>query len=310
MQEGGVDAQEARAVKPPLRSLLFVPGDSERKLEKSLDTSADALIFDLEDAVAPERKSLAREMVAQHLADRKANEGPQLWVRINPVNSESATKELEAVCGQNLTGIVLPKAEGPEDIRIVSSKLDELERGAERPIAILPVVTETARAALTLHRYLDSDLPRLYGMTWGAEDLSADIGATANRDPDGRFAFTYRMVRSQALLAATAVGIEAIDTVYTDFRDIEGLREDSRRSYREGFSGRLAIHPAQVDIINESYSPAEEDIAHAERVVAAFEANSGMGTVGLDGKMLDRPHLLQAQKVLSLASSITQADRK
>jgi len=297
-------------VNPPLRSLLFVPGDSERKLEKSLGTSADALIFDLEDAVAPERKSLAREMVAQHLADRKANEGPQLWVRINPVNSGTALTELEAVCGQNLAGIVLPKAEGPEDIQIISSKLDELERGAEQPIAILPVVTETARAALTLHRYLDTDLPRLYGMTWGAEDLSADIGATTNRDPDGRFAFTYRMVRSQALLAATAVGIEAVDTVYTDFRDIEGLREDSRRSYREGFSGRLAIHPAQVDVINESYSPAAEDIAHAERVVAAFEANSGMGTVGLDGKMLDRPHLLQAQKVLSLASSITQADRK
>ena len=310
MQEGGIDAQEARAVKPPLRSLLFVPGDSERKLEKSLDTSADALIFDLEDAVAPERKSLAREMVAQHLADRKANEGPQLWVRINPVSSGNAGAELEAVLSRNLAGIVLPKAEGPEDIRIISSKLDELERGAEQPIAILPVVTETARAALTLHRYLDTDLPRLYGMTWGAEDLSADIGATTNRDPDGRFAFTYRMVRSQALLAATAVGIEAVDTVYTDFRDIEGLREDSRRSYREGFSGRLAIHPAQVDVINESYSPAAEDIAHAERVVAAFEAKSGMGTVGLDGKMLDRPHLLQAQKVLSLASSITQADRK
>ena len=161
MQQGGTDVPQARTVNPPLRSLLFVPGDSERKLEKSLGTSADALIFDLEDAVAPERKSLAREMVAQHLADRKANEGPQLWVRINPVNSGTALTELEAVCGQNLAGIVLPKAEGPEDIQIISSKLDELERGAEQPIAILPVVTETARAALTLHRYLDTDLPRL-----------------------------------------------------------------------------------------------------------------------------------------------------
>ena len=295
-------------MKAPIRSLLFVPGDSERKLEKSLGTSADALIFDLEDAVAPERKAVARTMLARHLSYRPQDESAELWVRINPVSSGSAVDDLEAVFGQRVTGVVLPKAEGPKDIATISRHLDDLEGGVFHrnvPTAILPVVTETARAALTLHRYLDADLPRLYGMTWGAEDLSTELGATTNRAADGQFDFTYRMVRSQALLAASAIGVEAVDTVYTDFRDLDGLREDSLRSYREGFSGRLAIHPAQVDVINDCYSPGDEDIARAERIVAAFAAEPEAGTIGLDGRMLDRPHLLQAQKVLALRKTLT-----
>jgi citrate lyase subunit beta/citryl-CoA lyase len=209
--------------------------------------------------------------------------------------------DLESLARLGIDGVVLPKAEGPGDVEVVSSRLDQL--GADKAVRILPVVTETARAALTLHQYLEADLPRLYGMTWGAEDLSAELGAAGNRDADGQFSFTYRMVRSQALLAARALGGKAVDTVYTDYRDLEGLRADSTRSFREGFSGRLAIHPSQAAVINACYSPGAEDIEWARRVAAAFEADPQAGTVGLDGRMLDRPHLLQAQRILALAEA-------
>lgn len=286
-------------MKPAPRSWLFVPGDSERKLEKSLVSDADALIFDLEDAVRPERKATAREMVAEHLAARANRAGPQYWVRINPVDSGLAEADLESIVPMAPGGIVLPKASGPSDVARVARRLDAL--GAAATMAILPVVTETARAALTLHRYVEDEPQRLFGMTWGAEDLSAEVGAAGNRDEDGRFSFTYRMVRSHCLLAATALGIAPIDTVYTDFRDLEGLGEDSARSYREGFSGRLAIHPAQVAVINASYTPDEETIAQARRIEAAFLADPEAGAVSLDGRMLDRPHLVQARKILAAA---------
>ena len=203
---------------------------------------------------------------------------------------------------------MLPKAEGPGDVARVNERLDELD--PEQRVEILPIVTETARAVLTLSRYLDSELSRLYGMSWGAEDLSAELGAVSNRDSNGQFSFTYRMARSQALLTARALHAEAVDTVFTDFRDLDGLRVDSLESYREGFSGRLAIHPEQVEIINRCYSPDQEAVDQAERIVNAFESNPDAGTVGLDGRMLDRPHLAQARRVLAMAEVLNQADRR
>jgi citrate lyase subunit beta/citryl-CoA lyase len=285
-------------MKAPIRSFLFVPGDSERKLQKSLESKADALIFDLEDSVLPARKAAARERVAEHLASHQ-NPGPRRWVRVNPVASGLGLEDLERVGQCPIDGIVLPKAEGPQDVAAISNRLDEM--GADQSVLILPVVTETARAALTLHRYLETSLPRLYGMTWGAEDLSAELGAAGNRDSDGQFALTYRMVRSQALLTTRALNGEAVDTVYTDYRDLDGLRADSLRSFHEGFSGRMAIHPNQVAVINQSYSPSEDEVAWAQRVVDAFESDPEAGTIGLDGKMLDRPHLAQAQRTLALS---------
>jgi citrate lyase subunit beta/citryl-CoA lyase len=307
MQARRADVPETRRMSRLFRSFLFVPADSERKLQKSCETKADAVILDLEDAVLPTRKGLARDLAADFLQRERNKETPALWVRINPVSSGEYLADLDAVLPGRPDGIVLPKADGAADVAMVSRYLDR--RDAPHPASdtlLLPLVTETPRAVLTLHRYLDADLPRLFGMTWGAEDLGAELGAAANRDENGEFAFTYRMVRSQMLIAAKACGVEAIDTVYTDYRDLDGLRVASRASYLEGFSGRLAIHPDQVAVINESYSPAPSEIEHAERVVAAFEAEPQAGTVGLDGKMLDRPHLLQARRILALRDEFSR----
>lgn len=292
---------------PPLRSLLFIPGDSDRKLAKADSTGADALILDLEDAVAPENKPRARALVPQFLAARPPGARPsQLWVRINPLDTEFALADLAAVVRAAPDGIMLPKANGPEDVQRLSYYLDALEAQAELPaglIRILPVATETACAPFRLGAYATAHLPRLIGLTWGAEDLAAALGASTNLDASGQWSFTYRMVRAQMLLAAHAAGIQAIDTLHIDFRDDAGLRAASRAARAEGFTGRIAIHPAQVAAINESFAPSAEDIAHAERVVAAFAASPGTGTVGLDGKMLDIPHLKQARQVLAQAEA-------
>jgi citrate lyase subunit beta/citryl-CoA lyase len=288
-------------VRAPVRSLLFVPGDSERKLEKSQSSRADGVVLDLEDSVARARKPLARQMVAQHLKAGKYAPGTSQWVRINPVDTPESLLDLAAVVGGRPTGILLPKAAGPGDVQTVSLYLDALEaREGLEPgsTLILPVVTETAHASLAIGEYRSAHLPRLFGLTWGAEDLSADIGAASNSDADGRLSLTYRMVRSLTLLAAKACRVEAIDTVFPDYRNPEALRASCIASCREGFTGRFAIHPDQVDVINEAFSPSAADIAHAEKIVAAFAAAPDAGTVGLDGKMLDKPHLTQAQKVL------------
>lgn len=289
-------------MRAPLRSLLFVPGDSERKLEKSRATHADALIFDLEDSVSAARKSVARGMVAEALKHGQHVVGTSLWVRINPVSAPEALLDLATIVASHPTGILLPKADGPNDVQRVSLYLDALEAREGLPIGsitILPLVTETARAALSIGDYWSAGLPRLYGLTWGAEDLSANLGAAANSDEDGTMSLTYRMVRSLTLLSAKACGVEAIDTVYPEYRNLEGLRKSCIASRREGFSGRLAIHPDQVDIINDAFSPSAADISYATRVVAAFQAAPDTGAVGLDGKMLDKPHLMQAEKVLA-----------
>lgn len=281
----------------PLRSFLFAPGDSDRKMEKAGDSGADAVILDLEDSVAPSEKTIARQKVAELLggAERRC----QLWVRINPLESGLADQDLAAVLPGRPDGIMLPKAEGPQDVAALSARLDPSD--PDRRIKILPVATETAAAPFHLGDYKNHDIPRLYGLTWGAEDLSTALGASTNRSADGDWAFTYKMVRSLTLMAARAAGVEPVETLYVDFRDTEGLKATSRAARAEGFSGRLAIHPAQVAGINESFMPSTEEIAQAKRVVAAFAASPGAGTVGIDGKMYDIPHLRQAERTLSLA---------
>ena len=288
----------------PLRSFLFIPGDSEKKLGKVDGVAADAFIFDLEDAVAVARKPVAREMVPAFIADRpKARRTSQLWVRVNPLDTPWTLDDLAAIVPAAPDGIMLPKVDGPEDVAKVSHYLDALETasGVERgSIQILPVATETAISAFRLGDYAGAGLERLYGLTWGAEDLSSAIGASGNTDASGGWALTYRMVRSLCLLGAHAAKVEAVDTLFVDYRDNDGLIASSRAARAEGFSGRIAIHPAQVDGINHAFSPSSEEVDFARRVVDLFAANPDSGTLGLDGKMLDIPHLKQAQKTLAI----------
>ena len=285
-----------------LRSLLFIPGDSERKLAKGDASGADALILDLEDAVAAQNKAAARALVAAFLAERPGQQrASQLWVRVNPLDSGLIDDDLAAVIGGAPDGVMLPKCDGPDDVRALSVKLDQF--GAAGTM-ILPVATETALAPFRLGDYAGAGLSRLAGLTWGAEDLSAALGASTNRDERGEWAFTYQLVRSLTLLGAKAAGVAAIDTLYVDFRDDDGLRASSRVSRAEGFTGRLAIHPGQVAAINDSYLPSAAEIDHARRVIEAFAAAPGSGTVGLDGRMLDRPHLKQAEAVLAQAARV------
>lgn len=289
-----------------LRSLLFIPGDSDKKLSKVAGCGADAVILDLEDAVAPANKAAARDRVADFLRsfDRAADGAPELWVRINPLDSGLAESDLAAIVPAAPHGIVQPKPDGPEDVAKVSSLLDhmELAHGLQPgSIGIIPVASETAMAPFRLGDYATAGLTRLCGITWGAEDLSAALGATGNRGPDGEWLFTYRLVRSLTLMAAHAAGVPAIETLHADFKDEAGLLATSRQARAEGFSGRLAIHPAQVGPINEGFTPSDDEVAFARRVVAAFEAEPNAGTVGIDGKMFDIPHLKSARRTLGMA---------
>ena len=291
----------------PLRSLLFIPADSEKKLGKVDGCGADAVILDLEDSVAAANKPLGRALVAAFLKVRPAGDrNPQLWVRINPLDSGLSDDDLAAVVGGAPDGIMLPKANHPDDVRALSDQLDLLESShglAAGSIKIIPVVTETAIAPFHLGAYATANLARLAGLTWGAEDLSAALGASTNLDATGEWAFTYKLVRSLTLMAAHAAGVQAIDTLFVDFRDAAGLLAASRAARGEGFTGRLAIHPAQVAPINEGFMPTAAEIAHARRIVDAFAASPGVGTVGIDGKMIDLPHLKAAEKLLAQARS-------
>jgi citrate lyase subunit beta/citryl-CoA lyase len=290
-----------------LRSLLFIPGDSDKKLAKADGAGADAIILDLEDSVAAAAKPLARERVTAFLAERPpGTRQAELWVRINALDEEAALSDLAATVAASPDGIMLPKADGPGGVQLLSNFLDALEVQAGLPrgrIGILPVATETAAAALQLPAFATARLPRLRGMTWGAEDLSAAIGAATNQDSAGGWAFTYRIARSLTLLAAHAANVQAIETLYVDFRDQAGLRQSCRAARTEGFSGRIAIHPAQIEAINDSFTPSAAEIEYARRVIAAFDAAHGAGVVGLDGKMLDIPHLKQARATLAAACS-------
>ncbi|MET0547272.1 MAG: CoA ester lyase [Caulobacterales bacterium] len=290
-----------------IRSFLFIPADSEKKLGKADGAGADALIFDLEDAVSLQNKPKARELLAAHLAERpRGKRTSQLWVRVNPLDTGLTLEDMKAVIRYAPDGIMLPKCNGPQDVVQASHYLDAFEaQGGVEPgsIKIMPVATETAISPFTLGDYAKANLTRLDALTWGAEDLSSAIGASSNLDETGQWALTYRLVRSLCLLGAHAAGVQAVDTLYVDFKNDAGLRASSRASRAEGFTGRIAIHPAQVAGINDSYMPSSEEIDHAHRVIGAFDANPGAGTVGLDGKMLDIPHLKQAQKVLAQAAA-------
>ncbi|MEN2977765.1 CoA ester lyase (plasmid) [Tistrella bauzanensis] len=290
-----------------LRSWLFVPADSERKLARSDDSAADALILDLEDAVAPGRKAVARDLLRDFLTARpRAGRHRQLWVRINPLD-DAALADLTAVMAGAPDGVVVPKVNGPADVVRLSHWLDAFEAAAGLPAGstpILPVATETPAAPFALGDYARQPLPRLAGLTWGAEDLSTALGASTNLDPAGGWAFTYRMARSATLLAARAAGVMAIETLYTDFRDPDGLLASCRAAAAEGFDGRIAIHPSQVPVINAGFAPTDDAVDHARRIVEAFAVSPGLGTVGLDGRMLDIPHLRQAERVLARHEAI------
>lgn len=290
----------------PLRSLLFVPGDSAKKLSKVDQCGADAVILDLEDAVAPANKPFAREQVANFLKARpRKTRKVQLWVRVNPFDTRLTEEDLEAVMAGAPDGIMQPKINGPECVRALSHMLEAQEARVGLAIGstpILPVATETPLAPFRLGDFATAGLDRLAGLTWGAEDLSAALGASTNRAPDGNWAFTYQLVRSLTLLAAHAAGVPAIETLYADFRDDDGLRASSQAARAEGWSGRMAIHPAQVAGINASFSPSEQEVAFARRVIAAFAAAPNVGTVGIDGKMYDLPHLKAAHKTVAMAA--------
>lgn len=287
-----------------LRSMLFVPADSERKLAKGEGSGADALILDLEDAVAESRKPVARQMAAEFITARSPHIGPRLYVRINPLDTPLAMADLAAAVVPGLAGIMLPKIRGAGDIMRLAHGLDALEaRAGIAPgqVRIVPVATETAEAMLSMHTFVGASLPRLAAVTWGAEDLSAAIGAVANRDEDGQYSPLYQLAASLCLAAAAAAGVPAIDTIHADFKDGSGLAATSRAARRRGFRGRMAIHPDQVALINEAFSPSEAERAHARRIVEAFAANPDAGTLNLDGVMIDKPHLTQARRTLGLA---------
>jgi citrate lyase subunit beta/citryl-CoA lyase len=283
-----------------LRSLLFVPSDSERKFARATTSGADALILDLEDSVAPPQKPAARQIVAKLLDDPS----PRNWsffVRVNALDTGLALDDLSAVVKPGLDAIMIPKANGAEDLVRFGHYLDALETKAGIPLGSVKmsvVTTETAKAMFALGSYAPAH-PRLAALTWGAEDLAAAIGATDNKEPDGAWTFPYQVARAQCLFAATAAEVVPIDTIHVDFRDLDGLERECRRSHRDGFLGRMAIHPDQVATINRCYTPSEAEIAHARQIVDAFAANPGAGTIGIDGKMVDIPHLKAAQKTLA-----------
>jgi citrate lyase subunit beta/citryl-CoA lyase len=288
------------------RSWLFVPGDSEKKLAKVASCGADVVIVDLEDAVAPDRKPVARVEAVRWLNAHRQQvlAGPAMkrWVRINPLDSTLWREDLVTVMAGKPDGIMVPKAQGPEQLRLLSAELYELEHRHGIPTnstRILPLVSETAAAALTIPAYATEELPRLAGLTWGAEDLSAAVGATRKRDAAGQWTPLFQMVRSQTLLAAHARKVAAIDTLYADFRDLAGLKAVAEASRADGFTGMLAIHPDQVSVINAAFAPSEAEIAEARAIVDLFAANPSAGVLQYEGRMVDQPHLEQARQMLA-----------
>jgi citrate lyase subunit beta/citryl-CoA lyase len=285
-----------------MRSWLFVPGDSQPKLDKAPGCGADVVIVDLEDAVAPPAKQAARMLAASFLRAHVQGRGEfARWVRINPLDTQLWREDLAAVMPGRPDGIVVPKAAGPEQLQGLVGELSAHEQrtgispGATR---ILPLVSETPAAALGIASYAGAALPRLAGLTWGAEDLSAVLGASRKRDANGAWTDTFRYVRAQVLLTAHARGIAPIDTLHANFRDLDGLQRIATESHADGFAGMLAIHPGQVAVINAAFTPSEAEVAEARAIVNAFSANPGAGALSLDGRMIDQPHLEQARRLL------------
>ena len=291
-----------------MRSLLFVPADSAKKLDRAMTSGADAIIVDLEDSIAFDGKARARQSAAAFLKAAMASATrPIIMVRINGLPTGLADADLDAVAPSQPDAVMLPKAEGGASVIHADAKLAVREAQNNLPdgaIKILPIATETAAALFVAGTFAGASA-RLIGLTWGAEDLSADLGAQANRDAQGRFLDPYRLARALCLAGAAAAGVPAIDTVYVDFRDTEGLRRECEEACRDGFTGKMAIHPAQVAIINEVFTPASEALAHAQLIVDAFAANPGAGVVGIGGVMYDRPHLARAEQLLARAVAHT-----
>ena len=287
-----------------MRSLLFVPGDDTRKLAKAMHSGADALILDLEDSVAPDAKARARQIASAFLKEARATpRRPRLFVRINALDSTLADTDLDALMPAAPDGVMLPKARMGADVQHLGAKLAVREAEHALPdgaTTILAIATETAGSLFGMSTYAGASR-RLLGLAWGAEDLSAALGAETNRLPDGAYAAPYQLARTLTLLAARAAEVEPIDTVFTQFRDDAGLRAECAAARRDGFTCKLAIHPGQVTAINEAFTPSPEAVAEARSVLAAFAAAPGAGVVALDGRMLDRPHLLRAQRLLARA---------
>lgn len=287
-----------------MRSLLFVPGDSPRKQQKGLDSGADALILDLEDSVALDAKPQARAVTRAFLeAARALPRRPLLIVRINALSTGLIEDDLDAVMPGAPDAIMLPKAEGGSDAGHLAAKIAVREAECDLPdggTRIIPIATETGKGIFGLGTYAGAT-HRLAALTWGAEDLSADLGAETNRLESGSYTDPYRLARSLTLFAASAAQVDAIDTVFTAFRDAEGFRAECLAARRDGFTGKMAIHPDQVAPINEIFSPSPEALARADAIIALFEANPGIGVIGLDGQMLDRPHLVRAQHLRARA---------
>ena len=290
---------EAKSFKA--RSWLFVPGDSERKMEKAAESPADIVLLDLEDAVAEEAKPRARAVVTAYLLAH-LQERARFWVRINPLHGPYALGDLAAVMAGRPGGIMLPKVNGRADLELLSHYLSALEvasgieDGSTRVIAL---VCETAESVFTMGSYAGA--PRLAALSWGAEDLTAALGASESRAAEGGYGFTYELARSLCLLGASAARVAAIETIHADFRDEGALRARAEQARRAGFRGMLAIHPAQVVVINEAFTPSAEELAKAREIIDLFAARPGVGTIGYKGAMLDRPHLARAEALLKIA---------
>ena len=290
------------------RSWLFAPGDSEKKMAKATGTAADIVIFDLEDAVAPENKPLARTMISAFLKSQtglktQTSGLDRLWVRVNPLDGPHTLADLAAVMPAKPGGIMLPKSNGRADVELLDHYLSafEVANGIEQgSTKVLVLVTETAEGMLNTGVYKNA--PRVVALSWGAEDLADDLGASENRNPDGSYGFTYELARSLCLLGAATAGVLAIETIQGDFKDTDGLRKRAEMVRRAGYRGMLAIHPAQVDVINAAFTPTAEEIAAAQEIIDVFAANPGVGTIGYKGAMLDRPHLARAQALLKLVN--------
>lgn len=288
-----------------MRSWLFIPGDSESKQAKIDGCGADVVILDLEDSVAAAGKPAARKRVADLLTARTVR-APELWVRINPLSTPDALLDIAAVVAARPDGIVLPKPDSAADVAVLARHLEEQEARAGLKVGaipVLPIATETPAAMFALGTYTPAH-PRVAGLTWGAEDLPAALGASINRYDDGSLTDVCRLARALCLLAAGAAGVAPIETIYADFRDADGLKRYATQARKEGFVGMMAIHPAQVPVINAVFTPSAEEIAYARQVVDAFAANPGVGVIGIGGKMLDAPHLKQAQRLLARTRSL------
>jgi citrate lyase subunit beta/citryl-CoA lyase len=288
---------KGRAWQP--RSLLFVPGNDERKLQKALGSGADVLLIDLEDSVAPEAKAAARAIAAAFLTAHIATiDRPQLYVRVNDLETGLTRDDLAAIMPSRPDGIMQPKANSGADVSALARMMDETGGEEAAHAGIIAIATETPLALLQMHSFIGAE-PRLRGMTWGSEDLGTAIGATTAREPSGDFTGPFALARNLCLITAHAARVQPIDSIYADFRDEAGLEREASEAARDGFTAKMAIHPGQVPIINTAFTPTPEQIAEATAIVAAFDRQPGAGAIGLDGRMVDRPHLLRARKLLA-----------